>query len=423
MDNRTKEEDRMDNHPHDSDPTLLQLVTRLARVTGCPEERVWDRMVKGVVCEAARMQHGRLALLHVTVDPRQGKVILEVRGHTRTVDATELNRMRHRRGRPTLGQLISTALDSQRKAHTPRIGTLVEATLIAGRAGLLQLDVDGLPAVMAAKDALAEDRFKPGDRLLALCTAVEVEADRVRLRLSRLHAGFLPRLVEAKVAAVAAGTVRVHRVLRLPGRVTKVFVVSEADGVRPVHACGGEGIRLPAVEAELPRGERVEVVAYTADPQPLVQRLYDAVTEVGVDIDRAAGTGVVVVADKDVPAVASLNPYAWMLADLLGLRHVEVRGVVEWLGKLLAQAPSPRQGPGRADVPQRAGGPGQAPRGRPSGPERGLARACSPLGGSGAPPRVDEARDLADHAARAPGTRTAGVTTPAVFVAGSLPHP
>lgn len=333
----------MKDRQHGGETELQQLVARLARVTGCPEERVWDRMVKDVVGEAARRQHGRMALIHVTVDPLHGEVTLEVNGHARGVDATDLNRMLHRLGRRTLGQLISAAVDSQLKDHTPRIGTLVEATLLAGTAGQLQLDVDGLPAVMAAKDALAEDRFKPGDRLLALCTATEVESDRVRLRLSRRDPGFLQRLVEAKVDAIAAGTVQAHCIRRLPGRVTKVFVVSQVAGVRPVDACGGPGIRLPAVEAHLPAGERVEVVAYTADPLQLVRRLYDAVTEVDVHVDMAAGTGVIIVPDHALPAVAAHNPYAAMVASLLGLRSVSVHGGAEWLGQLLADAEASRQ--------------------------------------------------------------------------------
>jgi N utilization substance protein A len=90
--------------------------------------------------------------------------------------------------------------------------------------------------------------------------------------LSRTHPGFLIKLFEQEVPEIYEGIVEVKGAAREPGGRAKIAVVSHDSDVDPVGACVGmKGTRVQSVVQEL-RGEKIDIVHWTADPAEYVVR-------------------------------------------------------------------------------------------------------------------------------------------------------
>jgi transcription termination/antitermination protein NusA len=90
--------------------------------------------------------------------------------------------------------------------------------------------------------------------------------------LSRTHPGFLKKAFEQEVPEIYEGIVEIKAVAREPGGRAKIAVASNDPDVDPVGACVGmKGTRVQAVVQEL-RGEKIDIVPWTADPAEFVCR-------------------------------------------------------------------------------------------------------------------------------------------------------
>ena len=90
--------------------------------------------------------------------------------------------------------------------------------------------------------------------------------------VSRTHPGLVRRLFELEVPELVDGVVEIKAVAREPGHRTKLAVASNDQNVDPVGACvGARGMRVRQVVNEL-RGEKVDIVPYSADPPEFVMR-------------------------------------------------------------------------------------------------------------------------------------------------------
>ncbi len=90
--------------------------------------------------------------------------------------------------------------------------------------------------------------------------------------LSRTHPGLLIKLFEQEVPEIYEGIVEVKGAAREPGGRAKIAVYSHDRDVDPVGACVGmRGTRVQSVVQEL-RGEKIDIVPWTADPAEYVCR-------------------------------------------------------------------------------------------------------------------------------------------------------
>jgi len=104
--------------------------------------------------------------------------------------------------------------------------------------------------------------------------AVIVNVDRAtkgpQVILSRTDPLLLKRLFEMEVPEIYDGTVVIESVARDPGDRAKVAVRSKDRDVDPVGACVGiKGSRVQSIIREL-RGEKIDIVQHSEDPQTFV---------------------------------------------------------------------------------------------------------------------------------------------------------
>src|SRR5207253_1519036 len=139
--------------------------------------------------------------------------------------------------------------------------------------------------------------------------------------VSRTHPGLVRRLFELEVPELVDGVVEIRAVAREPGHRTKLAVASNDQNVDPVGACvGARGMRVRQVVNEL-RGEKVDIVPYSAEPQEFVMRALAPAKVREVRIHEDTGIAEVIVPDFQLSlAIGKEGQNARLAARLTGWR-------------------------------------------------------------------------------------------------------
>jgi N utilization substance protein A len=129
------------------------------------------------------------------------------------------------------------------------------------------------------------------------------------------------RLFQLEVPEISDGVVELKAVAREPGHRTKIAVWSNDANVDPVGACvGARGARVRMVVNEL-RGEKVDIVPFSEDPQEFVMKALSPARVSQVRIDEDTGTADVVVPDYQLSlAIGKEGQNARLAARLTGWR-------------------------------------------------------------------------------------------------------
>jgi N utilization substance protein A len=127
-------------------------------------------------------------------------------------------------------------------------------------------------AILPEKEQIPRERYRQGDRIRALILDVDLTGKGPQIVLSRTHPDLLKKLFEQEVPEIYEGIVEVKGAAREPGGRAKIAVTSHDSDVDPVGACVGmRGTRVQSVVQEL-RGEKIDIVPWTADPAEYVCR-------------------------------------------------------------------------------------------------------------------------------------------------------
>ena len=139
--------------------------------------------------------------------------------------------------------------------------------------------------------------------------------------VSRTHPGLVRRLFELEVPELVDGVVEIRAVAREPGHRTKLAVASNDQNVDPVGACvGARGMRVRQVVNEL-RGEKVDIVPYSADAPDFVMRALAPAKVREVRLHEDTGIAEVIVPDFQLSlAIGKEGQNARLAARLTGWR-------------------------------------------------------------------------------------------------------
>lgn len=92
------------------------------------------------------------------------------------------------------------------------------------------------------------------------------------LKISRTDKWLIKRLFEIECPEIYDGTVEIKAVSRAAGSRSKIAVISNDPNVDPIGACiGPQRSRINAVTKEI-RGEKVDVVLYSEDPEEFIKQ-------------------------------------------------------------------------------------------------------------------------------------------------------
>ena len=144
------------------------------------------------------------------------------------------------------------------------------------------------------------------------------------LKVSRTDKWLIKRLFELECPEIYDGTVEIKAVSRAPGSRSKIAVISNDPNVDAVGACiGPQKSRINAVTKEV-KGEKIDVVLYSDDPEEFIKQALKPADVLKVVItnpnpDKRACK--VVVPDNQLSlAIGNKGQNAWLAAKLTGYK-------------------------------------------------------------------------------------------------------
>ena len=129
---------------------------------------------------------------------------------------------------------------------------------------------DKTDALLAASEQVPGEVYKEGDLIRVYVVEVRRSNRGPQVIVSRTHPGLVKRLFELNVPEIESGEVEVKSIAREPGSRTKIAVCATQENIDAVGACvGPRGGRVGAVVDEL-RGEKMDIVIWSEDPEQFV---------------------------------------------------------------------------------------------------------------------------------------------------------
>ena len=183
------------------------------------------------------------------------------------------------------------------------------------------LDLGKVEALLPQAEQVPSEPYRHGERLKAYITEVRKGTKGPQIVVSRSHPGLLRALFSMEVPEIEEGIVEIKAVAREPGHRSKIAVSSNEPAVDPVGACvGPKGSRVRMVVNEL-RGEKIDVVPWSADAATFVANALQPAKVREVRIDPDSQTAQVVVPDYQLSlAIGKEGQNARLAARLTGWR-------------------------------------------------------------------------------------------------------
>ena len=184
-----------------------------------------------------------------------------------------LHRISAKVAKNTIVQGIREAENANaRAAYDNKKEEIVTATIRSydRNSGDIFLETDTGMLVLPYRDQIPGDIYRPGSKLKVYVRKITRADGDSEIRVSRTDANFIRCLFKLEVPEIGDGTVEIRNVAREAGSRTKIAVWSRDPEVDPVGACiGARGARISAIVDEL-RGEKIDIVKYSEQPEEYV---------------------------------------------------------------------------------------------------------------------------------------------------------
>src|SRR5262245_29475195 len=252
--------------------------------------------------------------------------------------------------------IIQRVRDAERdivfEEYKDRQGEIVNGIVRRFEKGAIVVDLGRAEAVLPPKEQTPRETYRPGDRIRAFVKEIHRVSKGPQIVLSRAAVDMLTKLFEQEVPEMYEGIVSIVSAAREPGARSKIAVASRDSDVDPVGACVGmKGSRVQAVVQEL-RGERIDIVPWSADPARYVCSSLSPAQVSKVIIDDAAKSMDVIVPDDQLSlAIGRKGQNVRLAVQLTGWRiDIKSESKMRELAQWLAEALSVVEGCGEADA-------------------------------------------------------------------------
>lgn len=181
------------------------------------------------------------------------------------------------------------------------------------------VDLGKVEAVISAQEQIPGEVYQSFERIKTYVVEVKKTTKGPQIMLSRTHPGLIKRLFELEVPEIHDGIVEIKGVSREAGARSKIAVYSRDPNVDPVGACvGPKGARVQTIVTEL-KGEKIDIVNYSTDPQEFVANALSPAKVVGVYPKINEKVAIVVVPDYQLSlAIGKEGQNARLAAKLTG---------------------------------------------------------------------------------------------------------
>lgn len=144
------------------------------------------------------------------------------------------------------------------------------------------VDLGKVEAILTAQEQIPGESYQPFERIKTYVVEVKKTTKGPQIMLSRTHPGLIKRLFELEVPEIHDGFVEIKGVSREAGARSKIAVYSRDSNIDPVGACvGPKGSRVQTIVNEL-KGEKIDIVNYSIDPEDFVANALSPAKVIGV---------------------------------------------------------------------------------------------------------------------------------------------
>lgn len=207
-----------------------------------------------------------------------------------------------------------------------KVGSLVSGLILRFDGPNVRVDLGRTEAVLLAEDRIPNERLSLNQRLSFLIKAINETPRGKEIFLSRSASEFVAKLFAREVPEIASNSVEIKAIAREAGVRTKIAVYSAQSGVDPVGSCVGQkGVRVQAVTNEI-GGERVDVIAWSADTAELIKASLSPAENLSVKLDKKTETAKVSAPEDQLSmAIGKDGQNVRLTAKLTGYR-IEIEG-------------------------------------------------------------------------------------------------
>jgi transcription termination/antitermination protein NusA len=308
---------------------LMEALQVIEREKGVSIDTLLEALANALVSAYKRMPAAAEEAF-VTIDPDSGEMHvyaqeLDEDGNvTREWEDTpeDFGRIAAQTAKQVILQRIREAeREMKYEEYAGREGDIVTGIIQQNDQRYTLLDLGRVEALLPQAEQVPYERYEHGARLKAYIVEVRKTTKGPQIVVSRTHPGLIKRLFELEVPEISDGVVELKAVAREPGHRTKIAVWSNDANVDPVGACvGARGARVRMVVNEL-RGEKVDIVPFSEDPQEFVMKALSPARVSQVRIDEETGTAEVIVPDYQLSlAIGKEGQNARLAARLTGWR-------------------------------------------------------------------------------------------------------
>ena len=161
------------------------------------------------------------------------------------------------------------------------------------------VDLGKARGILPKSELIPGEKLTMGDSIKVYITKIESTPKGPLILVSRKNYGFVKRLFEHEIPEFSDGTLELRGVAREAGVRSKVAIYSTNPHVDPIGSCIGEkGRRIANIINEL-GGEKVDLIAYSIDPEEFIANALSPAKNLNVSITDEKKKEALVIADDE----------------------------------------------------------------------------------------------------------------------------
>ena len=147
------------------------------------------------------------------------------------------------------------------------------------------VEIAGSEATLPRSEMIPNEVIEEGDTIRIFIVDVLDTEKGPRVKLSRVHSGFVRRMFEQEVPEVFDGTIEIKAISREAGSRTKMAVYSKDENVDAVGSCIGQrGARINRILEEL-GNEKIDIIKYSDSPEEFIKEALSPAKVITVEVD------------------------------------------------------------------------------------------------------------------------------------------
>ncbi len=207
-------------------------------------------------------------------------------------------------------------------------GQVVIGTIQRVEGRTVFVDLGHTIAVMPYSEQIAREHYATSTRFKFYLVSVNATARGPEVIVSRTHPDIVRQLFEQEVPEIASGVVVIKAISREAGSRTKIAVYTAEANVDPIGSCVGQrGMRVQTVITQL-GGEKIDIIEWSDDMRKFIAAALAPAKVQGVNLDEAAHSAQVEVAEDQLSLAIGRNGQNVRLAVKLTGWKIDIAGSV-----------------------------------------------------------------------------------------------